>query len=220
MNKYENKKLEEGQKTILIVDDSVTVRDLLGTLFDKLGYRSIKAKDGVHALEICETIHIDLIFLDIEMPRMNGLEFLAEKRNLGIEIPTVILSSRGAERMRRMAAERGAIDYLVKPYNEERIRNCINSCLYSNLNPTEKKLRQLEFVNKSLKEENTNLKKQLELIPNIELDQYETILGSAIHSLKNEFFLISDANDEIVELSVDQKIIFLNKCDRQILGQL
>jgi chemotaxis protein histidine kinase CheA/DNA-binding response OmpR family regulator len=107
---------------VLIIDDSVTVRELLSMTFKKAGYRVEKARDGQEAWEkLQDGLECDIAFCDIEMPRMNGLELLAnlQQDDLLSSLPIAMLTSRGAQKMRNIAAQRGARGYFVKPYVEE-----------------------------------------------------------------------------------------------------
>jgi chemotaxis protein histidine kinase CheA/ActR/RegA family two-component response regulator len=108
--------------TVLIVDDSITVRELLSMTFNKVGYRVEQARDGQEAWEKLRSgLPCDLVFCDIEMPRMDGLELLSRLQkdpNLG-NIPIAMLTSRGADRHRQMAIQLGAKGYFTKPYLEE-----------------------------------------------------------------------------------------------------
>ncbi len=107
---------------VLIVDDSITVREILSTTFNKLGYRVEQAREGQEAWEKLQSgLPCDLVFCDIEMPRMDGLELLAriQQDPLLNHLPIVILTSRGAERHRQMAIQLGAKGYFKKPYLEE-----------------------------------------------------------------------------------------------------
>ncbi|BAQ64949.1 hybrid sensor histidine kinase/response regulator [Geminocystis sp. NIES-3709] len=107
------------QPLILIVDDSITVREMLSMSLSKAGYRFEQARDGQEAWQKLRSgLPCDIVFCDIEMPRMNGLELLQhiqEDPELN-HIPVAILSSRGAEKHQRIAAELGASAYLIKPY--------------------------------------------------------------------------------------------------------
>jgi chemosensory pili system protein ChpA (sensor histidine kinase/response regulator) len=107
---------------VLIIDDSVTIRELLSMTFKKAGYRIEQARDGLEALEKLQAgLVCDLAFCDIEMPRMNGLELLSrlqEDERLA-SLPVAMLTSRGAQKMRNIAASRGAKGYFVKPYVED-----------------------------------------------------------------------------------------------------
>ena len=107
---------------VLIIDDSVTVRELLSMTFKKAGYRVEQARDGQEAWEkLSDGLNCDLAFCDIEMPRMNGLELLSQlqKDEKLASLPIAMLTSRGAQKMRNIAASRGANGYFVKPYVEE-----------------------------------------------------------------------------------------------------
>jgi chemosensory pili system protein ChpA (sensor histidine kinase/response regulator) len=104
------------------VDDSITVRELLSMTFNKSNYRVEQARDGREAWEKLRSgLPCDLIFCDIEMPRMTGLELLEKLQHdpqLG-KIPIAMLTSRGADRHRQMAIQLGARAYFTKPYLEE-----------------------------------------------------------------------------------------------------
>lgn len=107
---------------VLIVDDSITVRELLSMTFDKAGYRVEQARDGQEAWDkLRDGLPCDLVFCDIEMPRMDGLELLSRMQkdpNLS-DLPIAMLTSRGADRHRQMAVQLGASGYFTKPYLEE-----------------------------------------------------------------------------------------------------
>ena len=106
---------------VLIVDDSITVRELLSLSFSKAGYRVEQARDGQEAWEkLRGGLPCDIVFCDIEMPRMNGLELLSnlQKDPRLASIPVALLTSRGAERHRQVAATLGASGYFTKPYTE------------------------------------------------------------------------------------------------------
>lgn len=112
------------QTTVLIIDDSVTVRELLSMTFNKVGYRVEQARDGQDAWEkLRGGLPCDLIFCDIEMPRMDGLELLSRLREDESlkNLPIAMLTSRGAERHRQTARDLGATAYFTKPYLEEEL---------------------------------------------------------------------------------------------------
>jgi len=106
---------------IMVVDDSVSIRQVVSRLMEDQGWKVQTAKDGVDALEKLRESHPDLIVLDIEMPRMNGYEFLgALKAQAGYEdIPVVMLTSRTAAKHREKAMALGARGFMVKPYNDD-----------------------------------------------------------------------------------------------------
>ncbi|MGP1385967.1 MAG: response regulator [Thainema sp.] len=111
-----------AEPTVLIVDDSITVRELLSMSFNKVGYRVEQARDGQEAWEKLRSgLPCDLVFCDIEMPRMDGLELLSrmQKDPALQKLPIAMLTSRGADRHRQMAVDLGASGYFTKPYLEE-----------------------------------------------------------------------------------------------------
>jgi len=107
--------------TVMVVDDSLTVRKITGRLLEREGYRVITAKDGVDALEQLLTATPDVIIADIEMPRMDGFDLTrnvrADKRLKNV--PIIMITSRTAEKHQRYAEEVGVNHYLGKPYDED-----------------------------------------------------------------------------------------------------
>jgi chemosensory pili system protein ChpA (sensor histidine kinase/response regulator) len=109
--------------TVMVVDDSLTVRKITGRLLEREGYRVLTAKDGVDALEQLIELRPDVLLTDLEMPRMDGFDLI---RNVRADVrlrdlPVVVITSRLAERHRRYAQEVGANHYLGKPYQEEEL---------------------------------------------------------------------------------------------------
>jgi chemosensory pili system protein ChpA (sensor histidine kinase/response regulator) len=114
--------VESTEPTVLIVDDSITVRELLSMTFNKAGYRVEQARDGQEAWEKMRSgLPCDIVFCDIEMPRMDGLELLSrmQKDPQLSSLPIAMLTSRGADKHRQMAVSMGASGYFTKPYLEE-----------------------------------------------------------------------------------------------------
>lgn len=109
--------------TVMVVDDSLTVRKITGRLLAREGYQVIAAKDGVEALEQLLDVIPDVMLLDIEMPRMDGFDLT---RNIRADarlkdIPIIMITSRTAEKHRNYAFEIGVNHYLGKPYQEEEL---------------------------------------------------------------------------------------------------
>jgi len=104
---------------VLIVDDSAFMRNLIGRIVESTDGLNVagKAMNGVFALNKIKTLQPDVLVLDLEMPEMNGIEFLKERKRLGIEIPVVILSSlaRKGARITMEALALGASDFVLKP---------------------------------------------------------------------------------------------------------
>jgi len=105
--------------SVLVVDDSALMRNLIGHMIEDTPGLVVaeKAMNGQFALQKIPRVNPDIIILDLEMPEMNGIEFLKERKNRGIEIPVVILSSiaaKGAE-ITMEALSLGASDFVQKP---------------------------------------------------------------------------------------------------------
>lgn len=123
---------DKAEPTVLIVDDSITVRSLLSITFEKAGYRVEEARDGKEAWEKMKSgLPCDIVFCDIEMPRMDGLELLSrmQKDSVLCELPIAMLTSRGADRHRQMAYSLGAKGYFTKPYLEEQLLDAASRML-------------------------------------------------------------------------------------------
>ena len=103
-------------ETILIVDDNREIVDSLGKLLKLEGYFIITAYDGMEALEVLEKNPVDLILLDVMMPRLNGLSALMKIRE-NHKIPCIILSAKTEESDKVSGLILGADDYISKPYN-------------------------------------------------------------------------------------------------------
>ena len=107
--------------TVMVVDDSLTVRKITSRLLTREGYEVVLAKDGVEALEQLVDVIPDVLLSDIEMPRMDGFDLV---RNIRADrrlkdVPVIMITSRTAEKHRKHALEIGANDYLGKPYDED-----------------------------------------------------------------------------------------------------
>jgi two-component system, chemotaxis family, protein-glutamate methylesterase/glutaminase len=107
------------QASVLIVDDSAFMRSIVGKIVEAADGLTVagKAMNGVFALKKIASLKPDVIVLDLEMPEMNGIEFLKERKRLGIDIPVVILSSlaRKGARITMEALSLGASDFVLKP---------------------------------------------------------------------------------------------------------
>lgn len=103
-------------ETILVVDDSREIVNSLSKLLEFEGYRTLKAYDGIEALDVLRENHVDLILLDVMMPRLNGLSALMKIRETN-KIPVIILSAKTEESDKVSGLIMGADDYISKPYN-------------------------------------------------------------------------------------------------------
>ncbi|WP_233503520.1 response regulator transcription factor [Sphingomonas psychrotolerans] len=107
-------------RTILIADDDPHIRQLLAFAFAKAGLDTIEADDGEAVLDLVDRHRVDLVVLDINMPRMDGLETCRRLRAAG-DLPILFLSSRDDEIDRVLGIELGADDYVVKPFSPREV---------------------------------------------------------------------------------------------------
>jgi two-component system OmpR family response regulator len=115
-------------RSILIVDDDPHIRELLDFALTKAGYQTRQAQDGVEALDAVEAATPDLVVLDINMPRLDGLEVCRRLRAKG-QTPILFLSSRDDEIDRVLGIELGADDYVVKPFSPREVTARIGAIL-------------------------------------------------------------------------------------------
>ena len=111
------------QATVLVVDDSLTVRKITSRTLTREGYDVLVAKDGIDALEKMQTRAPHVIVTDIEMPRMDGFDLT---RNVRADprlkdLPVIMITSRTADKHRQHAAELGVTVFLGKPYEEREL---------------------------------------------------------------------------------------------------
>lgn len=113
--------------TIMVVDDSLTVRKITSRLLEREGFQVVTAKDGVDALEQLVDMKPDVMLLDIEMPRMDGFDLARNVRADARlrDIPIIMITSRMADKHRNYAMEIGVNHYLGKPYQEEQLLELI-----------------------------------------------------------------------------------------------
>lgn len=121
----------ESKSTILVVDDSVTVRKVTSRFLERQGFKVAVAKDGIDAIDILQDTTPDMILLDIEMPRMDGFEVATQVRhNKRLQhIPIIMITSRTGEKHRERALEIGVNDYMGKPFQEQELLNKIQRIL-------------------------------------------------------------------------------------------
>ena len=117
--------VEQGQQrlTVMVVDDSITVRKVTTRLLERNDYDVVAAKDGVDALGQLLEVRPDIMLLDIEMPRMDGFELATNMRNDEElrDIPIIMITSRTGEKHRDRALEIGVNKYMGKPFSEDEL---------------------------------------------------------------------------------------------------
>ena len=115
-------------KTILTVDDSRTMRDMLMLALKDAGYRVVQAEDGVHGLEVLRAENPDIVITDINMPRMDGFGFIEGMRADPNHkaTPVLVLTTESDAAKKQRAREAGATGWIVKPFAPEKLLSVVN----------------------------------------------------------------------------------------------
>jgi CheY-like chemotaxis protein len=124
-------------ETVLIVEDSrENIVHLANYVLRPRGYRVITAMDGQQGLERVLTDRPDLIILDLNMPEMDGLEVLAALQELRVDIPVILTTVYESEQVAQQALQRGAADYVVKPFSVSEMINAVEQALVHRARPS------------------------------------------------------------------------------------
>jgi two-component system chemotaxis response regulator CheY len=110
-------------QTILTVDDSRTMRDMLRMALAEAGYNVIQAEDGVHGLEVLQTAIPDVIVTDINMPKMDGFGLIeaVRKDSRYRRVPILVLTTESDTAKKMRAKEAGATGWIVKPFDPTKL---------------------------------------------------------------------------------------------------
>ncbi len=117
------------KEKILIVDDDDKIQFAFLEVLKKDGYSAVIAGDGEEALRVINAQNINLIFMDINLPKINGLDVLKKFKEGGINIPTIIITGYGIMQNAVKAMQLGAFDYLTKPLDINKIRELTRKAL-------------------------------------------------------------------------------------------
>ena len=113
---------------ILIADDDPVVHESLGLYLESEGYEHQSAYDGQQALEMIESLHPDMMVLDLMMPRVTGIDVCRQVRQTS-SLPIIMLTAKGEEIDRILGLELGADDYIVKPFSPREVLARIKAVL-------------------------------------------------------------------------------------------
>jgi chemosensory pili system protein ChpA (sensor histidine kinase/response regulator) len=110
-----------GERRILLVDDSISVRKFVGHMLERAGFRVLTATDGVEALRQLTETSVDTVVTDLEMPRLNGYELIEDlrRRPATRHLPVVVLTTRAGEKHWALARRLGVEHYVSKPVDEQ-----------------------------------------------------------------------------------------------------
>jgi chemosensory pili system protein ChpA (sensor histidine kinase/response regulator) len=121
----------EGGRRVLLVDDSVSVRKVVGRMLEKAGFEVVTANDGIDALERLTAVTVDVVVTDLEMPRANGYDLIEDlrRRPSTRDVPVVVLTTRAGEKHVNVARELGVRHYAAKPVEEQAFVRLLDSIL-------------------------------------------------------------------------------------------
>lgn len=105
--------------TLLIAEDDLNIQKLLVRLLKQAGYETLVANDGQEALATLEDYQVDLLVLDVMMPKMTGFEVIKELRPYNRDLPIILVTAKESVADKKRGFLAGADDYMVKPINEE-----------------------------------------------------------------------------------------------------
>ncbi len=114
--------------TILLVDDEESIQKLLAYPLEREGYRVLQARDGQEALTRFASEHVDLVVLDIMLPKLDGLE-VCKRLRAESEVPIIMLTARDDELDKVLGLELGADDYITKPFSIREFRSRVRALL-------------------------------------------------------------------------------------------
>jgi DNA-binding response OmpR family regulator len=114
--------------TILLVDDEESIQKLLAYPLEREGYRVLQARDGEEALTRFASEHVDLVVLDIMLPKLDGLE-VCKRLRAESEVPIIMLTARDDELDKVLGLELGADDYITKPFSIREFRSRVRALL-------------------------------------------------------------------------------------------
>ena len=132
--------MEIDMFNVMIVEDDQNQRKLMQTVLEQYGYNVILASDGVDGLDQLDKKHVDLIILDIMMPRMDGFEFTSTLRQSGCNIPILMVSAKQSPVDKRKGFIIGTDDYMTKPVDEEEMVLRVGALLRRSKIASERKL--------------------------------------------------------------------------------
>mgnify|MGYP006310519261 CR=1 FL=1 len=120
--------------SILLVDDAAFMRINLKNILEKAGYEVVgQAENGKEAIKKYKDLEPDLVTMDITMPEMDGIEAVKKIREINSEANIIMCSAMGQQSMVVEAIEAGAKDFIVKPFDDDRVIEAVEKALWGNI---------------------------------------------------------------------------------------
>lgn len=182
---------------ILVVEDGANARKLMCAVLYQYGYNPIPVEDGVQGLDMLDQKHIDLIILDIMMPRMDGYEFTSTLRQTDCNIPILMVTAKESPADKRKGFLMGTDDYMTKPVDEEEMILRVGALLRRSRIASE---RRLSVGNTTLMYDSFSITCGDEPV---ELPQKEFLVLFKLLSYPNKIFTRRQLMDEIWDMDSD-----------------
>ena len=118
-------------KTILAVDDSATMREMVAFVLESAGYRVIEAEDGAQGLDRATATNVDLVITDQNMPNMDGISLVKKLRETREykSVPILLLTTESSDAMKAQGRAAGATGWLVKPFDPATLLEVVQKVL-------------------------------------------------------------------------------------------
>jgi DNA-binding NtrC family response regulator len=116
-------------KHLLVVDDEPNIRRILQVAFDKVGYKTLIAEDGAHALAMLQSEPVDVVLTDVTMPGITGYELLREIKSKRPDLPVIIMTAYGTIPQAIQAIRDGAFEYVTKPFDLDVVKKTVQAAL-------------------------------------------------------------------------------------------
>ncbi len=119
----------DTRPTVMLVDDSVSIRKFVGQMLEKAGFRVVTAVDGHDALQQLVELTVDVVVTDLEMPRLNGYALIEDlrRRPATREVPVIVMTTRAGEKHAALARRLGVRHYVTKPVDEQSFVRIVGS---------------------------------------------------------------------------------------------
>ncbi|GKU31626.1 response regulator transcription factor [Clostridium folliculivorans] len=188
---------------ILVVEDNKNIRKLMAVKLEQAGYEAYQAEDGEKALEIMDSVHIDLIISDIMMPRLDGYELTKTLREADYDIPILMVTAKDSFEDKEKGFLVGTDDYMVKPIDMNEMLLRVSALLRRAKISTERKIILGDI---SLNYDNLTVTTPEETI---ELPKKEFYLLFKLLSYPNKIFTRQQLMDEIwgMDIDIDERTV-------------
>ena len=118
-------------KTVITVDDSMSIRETVKMTLQSAGYQVLTAEDGTRGLSVCLAQKADLVITDLNMPNMDGITFVKEMKKIAAYkfVPVIMLTTEGNEEKKKAGQDAGAKAWVVKPFQPAQLLAAVSKLL-------------------------------------------------------------------------------------------